>query len=253
MAVTPAGFTYMFNHITMLKHYITGNIMTNNTNNKFLTYFLAGLFIVLFSTQFKPAQAQEITAGADLYSTYVWRGVAYSGPSLQPYVELSSGGFAIGAWGSQGYDGFQEMDLYTGYSFDFGLSVGVTDYYYPDPTPFTPPESAPFFDEASHAFELNGGYTSGDLSLSANYIFAGDGSAGDDVYFEVGYAAGGANLFIGGGDGWHSTDGDFNIVNIGVGTTKEIEVTESLTIPLSGSVILNPDTEQLYIVVGLSL
>ncbi len=218
--------------------------MNKNTNNKFLKYFLTGLFIVLFSTQFKPVKAQDITAGGDLYSTYVWRGVAYSGPSIQPYVELSSGGFTIGAWGSQGYDGFQEMDLYAGYSFDFGLSLGVTDYYYP---------GTMFFDNGAHAFELNGGYGVGDLSLSANYIFAGDGSAGDDVYFELGYSAGNADLFIGGGDGWHSTDGDFNIVNIGVGTSKDIQITESLTIPLSGSVILNPDTEQLYIVVGLSL
>ncbi|MDR8391552.1 hypothetical protein NC796_10400 [Aliifodinibius sp. S!AR15-10] len=227
--------------------------MIKNTNNKFLKYLLTGLFIVLFSTQFKPVKAQEITAGADLYSTYVWRGVAYSGPSIQPYVELSSGGFAIGAWGSQGYDGFQEMDLYAGYSFDFGLSLGITDYYYP---------GTMYFDNGAHAFELNGGYGVGDLSLSANYIFAGDGSAGDDVYFELGYSAGAADLFIGAGDGWHSAAGptptdpdndEFTVVNIGVGTSKDIQVTESLTIPLSGSVILNPDTEQLYIVVGLSL
>ncbi len=218
--------------------------MTKNTNNKFFKYLLTGVFILLFSIQFKPVQAQEITTGADLYSTYVWRGVAYSGPSIQPYVEFSAGGFALGAWGSQGYDGFQEMDLYTGYSFDFGLSLGVTDYYYP---------GTMFFDEGSHAFELNGGYSVGDLSLSANYIFAGEGSAGDDVYFELGYSAGNADLFVGGGDGWHSSDGEFALVNIGVGTSKDIKVTDALTIPLSGSVILNPDTEQLYIVVGLSL
>ncbi|MFH5833081.1 TorF family putative porin [Halalkalibaculum sp. DA384] len=228
--------------------------MTKNTNNKFFKYLLTGLFVVLFSIQFKPVQAQELDTGVDLYSTYVWRGVAYSGPSIQPYVEFSSGGFALGAWGSQGIDGsvadgtvgFQEMDLYTGYTFDFGLSLGVTDYWYPGAT-------TPFFEEDSHAFELNGGYTVGDLSLSANYIFAGGGSAGDDVYFELGYSAGGADLFVGGGDGWHSSDGEFDIVNVGIGTSKDIEVTESLTIPLNGSVILNPDTEQLYIVVGVSL
>ncbi|NBC66751.1 MAG: hypothetical protein GVY07_13980 [Bacteroidetes bacterium] len=210
------------------------------------------LTVIIGSTvAIKHAQAQEISPGVDFYSTYVWRGVAYSGPSVQPYVDFTAGGFALGAWGSQGIDGigntsngFQEMDLYASYSFDFGLSLGVTDYWYP---------GSMYFDEDSHAFELNGGFSAGDLSISANYIFAGGGSVGDDVYFELGYSAGPADIFIGGGDGWHSTDTDFAIVNIGIGTSKEIEITDSFSLPVSGSVVLNPDTEQLYILAGFSL
>lgn len=198
-------------------------------------------------TNFNTAEAQEVSTGVDLYSTYVWRGVAYSGPSLQPSVELSSGGFAIGGWGSQGYDGFQEMDLYAGYSFDFGLSLGVTDYWYPGAA-----GSGPWLDGDSHAYELNLGYGIEDFSLSANYIFAGSGSAGDDIYFEAGYSFEGASLFLGGGDGWHSSDSEFALVNIGVSTAKDIVITDTFTIPLSGAVIFNPDTEQLYILAGLS-
>lgn len=214
---------------------------------------LTAIVTVIIGTtvNLKNAQAQEISPGVDLVSTYVWRGVAYSGPSVQPYVEFSADGFALGAWGSQGIDGiggtsngFQEMDLYASYSFDFGLSLGVTDYWYP---------GSLYFDEDSHAFELNGGFSAGDLSLSANYIFAGGGSVGDDVYFELGYSAGPADLFIGGGDGWHSSDTEFAIVNIGIGTSKEIKITDSFSLPVSGSVILNPDTEQLYILAGISL
>lgn len=233
--------------------------MTNFTKINTIKYFLTTLSILFIATSFQTVQAQDdgevtVSTGVDLYSTYVWRGVAYAGPSLQPYVELGAGGFSLGAWGSQGIDGlitsgtasngFQEMDLYTAYSFDFGLSLGVTDYYYP---------GSLFFEEDSHAFELNGGYTVGDLSLSANYIFAGGGSVGDDVYFQLGYDVGQANLFIGGGDGWHSTDTEFTIVNIGVGTSKEIEITDSFSLPVSGAVILNPDTEQFYITAGISL
>ncbi len=223
--------------------------------SKRLRSLFAAVFITIFvgtSLNLQTAEAQEISPGVDLYSTYVWRGVAYSGPSVQPYVEFSSGGFALGAWGSQGIDGsfvdgsngFQEMDLYTSYSFDFGLSLGVTDYYYP---------GTEYFDEDSHAFELNGGFSSGGLSISGNYIFAGGGSAGDDVYFELGYSGGGADIFVGGGDGWHSSDTDFAIVNIGIGTSKEIQITDSFSLPVSGAVILNPDTEQLYILAGISL
>jgi len=213
------------------------------------------VFAIILMASLKPdtTQAQELSTSVDLYSTYVFRGVAYSGPSIQPMVELSAGGFALGAWGSQGIDGnagspgFQEMDLYTSYSFDFGLSIGFTDYYYP---------GAPYGQEDSHAFELNLGYSIGDLSLSGNYIFneaPGAGSLGEDMYFELGYSAGPADLFAGAGDGWHSTDGDFAIVNVGVGTSKEIKITDSFSIPLSGAVILNPNTEQFYILAGITL
>lgn len=207
---------------------------------------------LLFTLNPDTAKAQEFDAGFDIYSTYIFRGVAFSGPSIQPYVEFSAGNFSIGAWGSQGIDGyagelgFQEMDLYASYEFDFGLSVGFTDYYYP---------GTEYFDGDSHAFELNLGLDLSNFSLAGNYIFneaEGAGSEGGDLYFEAGLSFGNANLFLGAGDGWHSTDGDFKLVNIGLGVTKEIKITESFSLPLSGAFILNPDTEQFYIVAGVS-
>jgi len=218
---------------------------------KNLLLAFAATVILVTTVNLESTQAQELSPGVDLYSTYVWRGVAFSGPSVQPYVDFTAGNFTLGAWGSQGIDGsvadgtngFQEMDLYAAYSFDFGLSLGVTDYYFP---------GSEYFDGESHAFELNGGFSSGDFSVSANVIlneadFAG--SAGGDLYFELGYGP----VFIGGGDGWHTSDGDFDIVNIGVTKSKEIKVTDSFTIPLTGSAIWNPHTEQFYILAGISL
>jgi uncharacterized protein (TIGR02001 family) len=213
------------------------------------------VFAVILMSFLNPdsAKSQELSTGVDLYSTYVFRGIAYSGPAIQPSVEFSAGGFSLGAWGSQGIDGnagsagFQEMDLYAGYSFDFGLSLGLTDYYYP---------GSPYGDEDSHALELNVGYTVGDLSLAGNYIFneaTNAGSAGEDMYFELGYSAGPADLFIGAGDGWHSSDGDFALVNLGIGTSKEIVITDTFSIPLSGAVIYNPNSEQFYILAGITL
>jgi hypothetical protein len=195
----------------------------------------------------KAALAQvEVGTGVDLVSTYVWRGVAYSGPSWQPYVEASAGSFSIGAWGSQGYDGFQEMDLYA--SFSLGdLSIGFTDYYYP---------GSDYLSGDSHAFEINAGYALGSISIAANYIVneaADAGSAGGDMYFELGYSGAAADVFIGAGDGWHSSTGDFGLVNIGVTKSKEIKITEHFSLPVSGAVIFNPDSEQLYILAGISL
>jgi len=215
---------------------------------KLLKSALVTLFAVTLISSLNPdtAKAQEVSTGVDIYSTYVFRGVAFAGPSIQPTVEFTAGGFAIGAWGSQGYDGFQEMDLYAGYEFDFGLSIGVTDYYYP---------GTDYFDSDSHAFEINTGLDISNFSLSANMILneaSGAGSAGNDLYFEAGLSLGAADLFVGAGDGWHSTDGKFALVNVGIGTTKSIIITDTFSIPLRGTVILNPDSEQFYIVAGVS-
>lgn len=226
-----------------------------NASKIFKSSVIAFSGLVLFITM-KPdiIQAQEFDTGVDFYSTYIFRGVAFSGPSIQPYVEFSAGGFTVGAWGSQGIDGvasqgdlgFQEMDLYAAYEFDFGLSIGLTDYYYP---------GSDYFDGDSHAIELNIGLELDNFSLSGNYMFneaEGAGSAGSDLYFEAGLSFGSVDIFAGAGDGWHSSDGDFTLVNVGLAASKAIKITESFSIPLTGAAILNPDTEQFYIVVGIS-
>jgi hypothetical protein len=208
------------------------------------------LVLVLIFAGSVTAKAQWST-GADFYSSYVWRGVQYGGPSVQPYVDYTKGGFSAGAWGSAGFDGTMEMDLYASYGFDFGLSIGATDYYYPGTEYFDFSDST-----GAHGFELNLGYEVKGLSLSANYMLneaGGAGTVGGDMYFELGYSFKSVDLFVGAGDGWHTPDGEFGVVNVGIGTSKEIPITDKFSLPVSGSVILNPTTEQFFIVVGISL
>lgn len=222
---------------------------SNTIKNLIKGLLFSGLIfsmITVVNVEKTTAQEVNFNTGLDFYSTYVFRGVAFSGPSVQPYLELETGNFTIGGWGSQGYDGFQEMDLYASYGFDFGLSIGITDYYYP---------GSDYFDGDGHAFEVNSGLDLGSLSLSANMVLneaPEAGSAGGDLYFEAGLSLGAADLFFGAGDGWHSTDGEFNLVNVGISTTKEIQITEFFSLPLTGALILNPDSEQFYVVVGVS-
>lgn len=201
------------------------------------------------------AQESEspFSLGADLVNSYVWRGSAYGGASIQPGVSFAAGNFEIGAWGS--YDLISmspgEADLYVAYSFDFGLGLGLTDYYY---------QGTPYFDYSdttgAHAFEINASYGIGDLSISANYILnesAGAASAGGDMYFELGYAFEHFDVFAGMGDGWHTSTGDFGLCNIGIGTSKDIKISESFSLPMFGQVIINPEAEGYHIVVGISL
>jgi hypothetical protein len=72
------------------------------------------------------------------------------------------------------------------------------------------------------------------------------------MYFQAAYGFSTFNLLIGAGNGWHTSDGEFAICNVGIGTSKTIKLTESFSIPVNGQVILNPEREQLYVVVGFS-
>lgn len=96
--------------------------------------------------------------------------------------------------------------------------------------------------------------------MTANYALndsrAGAGEENGVMYFEAGYSIDSFSAFIGGGDGWHVNTlkkGDYEIVNIGIGAEKEITVSETLSIPMFGQVIINPNSEQYHIVVGISL
>ena len=199
------------------------------------------------TSNMNPESPGNFSVSADLVSSYVWRGSKFgSSPALQPTVEFTAGGFTLGAWGSTCFSDPEtlETDLFTSYNFG-NFTLGLTDYYFPGTAWIT---------TENHAFEVNGGLSLGNFSLAANFILnEGAGSAGGDVYVEAGFAAGKVNLFAGGGSGWHTPDGDFNICNLGLSTTKEIKITDTFSLPLSGSIVLNPATEQFFLVAGISL
>ena len=102
---------------------------------------LLSMIVMMSSVADLQAQDEEspFSVGADIMSRYVWRGLDYgAAPSIQPYLEFSAGGFAIGAWGAYttGFStanilGIQEMDLYATYTIADIVTVGVTDYFFP--------------------------------------------------------------------------------------------------------------------------
>jgi hypothetical protein len=212
------------------------------------------VLMIFMTTQVKAqdeAKVSNFNVGADIYSNYIWRGSKLgTGPAFQPTVKYVKGGLTIGVWGSFDGHGYAEADPYISYSMPFGLSLGLTDYYYPGLPVFEISDTA-----GSHALEINAGFTKGGLTLSANYIVnqaGGAASAGGDKYFQAGYAFSTFNIFVGAGDGWHTSDGKFAVCNIGLGTSKTIKLTETFSVPVTGQVILNPEKEQLFLVVGFS-
>ncbi len=222
-------------------------------------FLMLTLLVVVANNMF--AQETEVveeekdspfSVGADLVSSYVWRGVKLGGPALQPVVEFSTSGLIIGAWGSFGLgladEAVNEADLYISYQFDFGLSLGVTDYYY---------QGLPYFrydtDSAAHSFEVNASYAIKGFSLAANYILndasnGGAGSVGGDMYFELGYEFENFNVFIGAGDGWHTSTTEFEVCNIGISASKELKISDKFSLPVSGLISVNPQLETFNIV-----
>ncbi|MBN1927216.1 MAG: hypothetical protein JW798_15390 [Prolixibacteraceae bacterium] len=226
------------------------------------------LGVLLTIVAFGQVSAQ-VTTGVDLYSSYIWRGAKFgTGPAVQPWLDVTAGGFSIGAWGSVntgGWDGTYatnddgtadidengilkytnpeafEMDLYLGYSFDFGLGITVTDYYF----------GGEWFDfGGNHFIEPSISFEVGDFSILGAYMFGPDTG---DAYVEAGYSIGDVGLFVGAGNGQYTSDGGFMLCNVGVSTSKEIPITEKFSLPVSGSVILNPSTQGFFIAVGISL
>jgi uncharacterized protein (TIGR02001 family) len=193
-------------------------------------------------------EAQEWNTGLDIYSSYVWRGTKFgSGPAFQPSLEFSAGNLAIGAWGSYSAstDEAAEADLYISYNIGIGEkgSIGftVTDYYFP---------GSSWLEENSHYLEPMVTVGAGALSMTGAYMMNnGEGF----LYLEAGISAGPASLTIGAGDGIYTTDGKFNLCNLGVGSSKEIKITDTFSLPLSGAVILNPSSGQFHVVAGITL
>jgi hypothetical protein len=220
-------------------------------------YFLAIALLLVSGVSSIKAQEEESSSpfslGADVVSNYVWRGSKFGGPSIQPYIELGLGNFAVGTWGSFSLNGADvlENDFYLSYSVG-DLSLAFTDYYYQGPL-------FDFSDTAgSHAFEIGAAYSISGFNISAGYVLneaGGAASMGGDIYVELGYSFSNFDVFAGAGNGWYtvedSGDDEFGVVNVGLSTSKEISIGE-FSLPVSGSVIVNPQAEAAYLVVGFS-
>lgn len=208
-----------------------------------------------------PAAAQSFNVGADIVSRYVWRGADYGeSASVQPALTFSTGGLEIGTWASYAMnpDGApaNEHDLWVSYTAGI-ITLGITDYYFPN-------AGFDFFDfdgdgEGAHLIEpfvsvsgpqgfpvsFYAGYFAhndpdNSVYLNATYPFAIDGV---DLSFGVGASPTESALY--------GTDG-FGIIEMILGASKSIPITEGFSLPLSVAYILNPYAETSFLVVGLS-
>ena len=71
------------------------------------------------------------SGGADLASSYIWRGVYEAGVSMQPTLSMSTGGFSVTAWGSVDFasTSYKEMDITLAYTAGL-VTVSLADLYW---------------------------------------------------------------------------------------------------------------------------
>ena len=97
--------------------------------------------------------AAEVTAGADVVSAYIWRGLTYNdGVVVQPSVDVAHpSGLGLNVWGNfdmTDYDGavdereFSEVDLTLSYAVPIegpvSITVGISEWLYPKEGNYTP-------------------------------------------------------------------------------------------------------------------
>jgi hypothetical protein len=238
------------------------------------------IFLLLMSWTMLSAQDEDNKAkfdiGADLMSRYVWRGADYgNAPSIQPTMSFSCKGLEIGAWGAFALSNtnYQEVDLYVNYSFCDYFALGFTDYFFPD---YTIPNNHYFNyqkDSTGHILEGSATFTASkkvpiSLLVAVNFYGADAKKANGDpfysTYLELSYPFSckglDFNVFVGGTPNKADTDkgesgfysNDPGIVNLGLTISKAIPITEKYSLPLSASLITNPQAENIFFVFGIS-
>ncbi len=216
---------------------------------------LLTLAVALFAGLGSTAQAEGFKVGADVVSSYVWRGGEYGdSPAIQPALSytFAGSGIVIGTWGSyavseSNHSRYKEVDLYaTVPAGPFNLTL--TDYY------VIPVDgnnkSFDFSNDGPNVVEVSVSYAKDDLSLLAAINIAGNDTdlgyknakyfeAGYKFYDKDGYTAKGV-VGVGDEDYYGDEEGDnIALVNTGISVSKD---------RYTASYIYNPDIASSHLV-----
>ncbi|MDE5417802.1 hypothetical protein L3049_07255 [Labilibaculum sp. DW002] len=236
---------------------------------KFLkSIFLIGLLLICGGVKADELPSKtSVNTSIDLVSRHLWRGFnSGTAPTIEPTIELQTGRFTVGVWGSYALDeSYQEVDFYVSYNtplFQFSLY----DFYCPN-VDF---ENSDFFDfdsdKSVHFFDAVAKYKGCEkfpISIMTSVLFYGefDRDANNDqrysTYVELGYSN-----FIGGKKfayalGFTPFDGMYddkiNLVNASITTYDEIKLSDSFSLPVRGGLTLNPVSERLFLTFAVTL
>ena len=145
-------------------------------NKKLFILALALVGVSAFSFQTKAEESAKgisLEVGADIVSSYLWRGMNLGGISIQPSVTLDWKGLYVSGWANIGADNWTfedinpELDITIGYD-NYGLQVDLTHLYYFGGDAYFPrngfkaqPHLSP--DSCGSTMEAHAGFHLGDL------------------------------------------------------------------------------------------
>lgn len=211
---------------------------------------------------------QNFSLSADFVTNYIWRGLSYSDvPNIQPSISYTTnnGIFTLGAFGSYSLANYySEVDLYASLSLGM-FTFEVWDYFGMTDT-LANNRFFDFKDESTgHALEaivMFNGPESFPIQFTAGTFFYGndkdfDGENYYSTYFELAYPFKWKrnNLTVFAGctpkEGIYGSEFAFN--NIGITNEREIRITDNFSIPIKGSIIINPHLENIYFNLAITL
>jgi hypothetical protein len=204
--------------------------------------------------------AVSVSAGFDMMSRYIWRGQDLGqSPSIQPGLSATWKGFTLGAWGAYKFTGpgEQETDIYLSKSFNY-VSLAVWDYW-----TFCDTAATRYFDydykTTRHNLEGQVLLSGGDkipFSLLGSYFFYGEDHTNSiylELQFKHSFSFCDLQLFTG-----YQAKGEYYapvpaFVNVGCSLVKNIEITSKWSLPVTVSLVMNPYTQSLFLVAGITI
>ncbi len=240
---------------------------------KKITRLLVMFFLlVLFVSSAAAQEKVELSAGSDIVSRYVWRGLDLGkSPAFQPALSINYVGVEVGVWGSYTFNetasAANEIDAWISYTIGsetFSATAIITDYYFPNSgikignfNNYDDPNGP-----GAHTLEAGLSLTFGTLplSLAGYYNFYND--AGNNAYFQIDFPFEvqdyELNLFCGAAKGSDKNPGyygtqNFDVINFGVTASRSIKISDEFSLPVFVTCGINPRIEQAFMVAGISL
>ena len=216
--------------------------------------------VAVFGQEEKVNKELTVNIGADLVSSYVWRGMYQAGASVQPAIGLSAFGVTLGAWGSTDFStSFKEIDLSLSYEYK-GFRAGISDYWYTG-------EGESYYKHATgeHNFEASLGYTFSKkfpLSLDVYTLFYGNDDKDEEgkqfysTYISATYPFTVKKLDYEVGlriTPYKSmySDNKFDIVAISAKATKKLQFSANYSLPVFVELILSPAQDNAFVIFGI--
>ena len=212
-------------------------------------------------------QTSPLSIYADLKSRHTWRGkLTVSGFNIQPNLVYQKSNFTLGAWGCYALDNsYAEVDLYASYKYKF-LKFTVADYFCPNETV----KFNNYFNwdkiNSPHTIDIELKFTGTEklpIYLLASTMVFGNRDENNkekySTYLEAGYTVNFTNynqtldFFIGATPFDNSYGDGFNVVNLGMKATKNFIISEKFNLPVYSKIIVNPNTENIYLVFGVTI